>query len=156
LCPPQYREACFDIVNETIVSDSYLFITDKTWKPILQKTPFIIFGSKNSHKHLEEYFGIKPYTDLFDYRFDNLDYEERFASIKHDNLERLLNMDIHELNEIVNSDKMQELLEYNKAQLLSHIFNPPKDTRLHGLSNTMTGENLLTHPIVKPLILLGF
>ena len=117
--PAQYREACFDIVTESIKSDIALFITEKTWKPILQKTPFIILGSKNSHKHLEEYFGIKPYTDLFDYRFDNLDYEERFARLKEDNLKRLLNMDIHELNEIVNSDKMQKLLEYNKAQLLA-------------------------------------
>jgi len=121
--PSQYREACFDIVNESTANDIDIFVTDKTWKAILQKTPFIIFGSKNSHKHLEEYFGIKPYTDLFDYRFDNLNFEERFASIKHDNLERLLNMDIHELNEIVNSDKMQELLEYNKAQLLTHVID---------------------------------
>ena len=117
--PTQYREACFDIVTESIKSDIALFITEKTWKPILQKTPFIILGSKNSHKHLEEYFGIKPYTDLFDYRFDNLDYDERFDRLKEDNLKRLLNMDIHELNEIVNSDKMQKLLEYNKAQLLA-------------------------------------
>jgi hypothetical protein len=136
LCPPQYRGACFDIVNETTVSDTALFVTDKTWKPILQKTPFIIHGSKNVHKHLEEYFGIKPYTDLFDYRFDTLDYKERFASIKDDNLERLLNMDIHELNEIVNSDKMQDLLEYNKKQLLTHFIDKPKDIRLLGLSET--------------------
>ena len=119
--PPQYREACFDIVNESTANDEDIFITEKTWKPILQKTPFIIFGSKNSHKHLEEYFGIKPYTDLFDYGFDNLNCDERFHSIKHDNLKRLINMDIHELNEIVNSDKMQELLEYNKEQFLKLV-----------------------------------
>mgnify|MGYP006161799601 CR=1 FL=1 len=116
--PPQYREACFDIVNESSVNDEDIFITEKTYKAILQKTPFIIFGSKNSHKHLEEYFGIKPYTDLFDYKFDGLNLGERFHSIKHDNLVRLINMDIHKLNEIVNSDKMQDLLEYNKEQLL--------------------------------------
>ena len=156
LCPPQYRDACFDIVNETMVSDDVLFITDKTWKPILQKTPFIIHGSKNSHKHLEEYFGIKPYTDLFDYRFDTLDYNERFDSIKDDNLERLLNMDIHELNEIVNSDKMQELLEYNRNQLLTHFIEKPKDIRLLGLSETEIGKNLLSDELVKPLILLGY
>jgi hypothetical protein len=116
--PPQYREACFDIVNESSANDDDIFITEKTYKAILQKTPFIIFGSKNSHKHLEEYFGIKPYTELFDYKFDGLNSDERFHSIKHDNLVRLINMDIHKLNEIVNSDKMQDLLEYNKEQLL--------------------------------------
>jgi len=117
--PPQYREVCFDIVNESTVSDTSLFITEKTWKPILNKTPFIPLGSKGMCKHLEEYFGIKPYTDLFDYSFDNLDYPERLYRLKEDNLKRLLNMDIHELNEIVNSDKMQKLLSYNQSQLLS-------------------------------------
>ncbi|MBC8429334.1 MAG: hypothetical protein H8D95_01975 [Candidatus Endolissoclinum sp.] len=156
LCPSQYRESCFDIVNETTVSDNALFLTDKTWKPILQKTPFIIHGSKNSHKHLEEYFGIKPYTDLFDYRFDTLDYNERFDSIKDDNLERLLNMDINELNEIVNSDKMQDLLEYNKKQLLTHTHDETKLSTLVGVSESGIGENLLTHPIIKSLILLGY
>ena len=156
LCPPQYREACFDIVNETSVSDTALFITDKTWKPILQKTPFIIHGSKNSHKHLEEYFGIKPYTDLFDYRFDTLDYNERFDSIKDDNLERLLNMDINELNEIVNSDKMQDLLEYNRKQLLNHALDNNKFKALIEVSESEVGEDLLHHEVVRPLILLGY
>jgi hypothetical protein len=156
LYPPQYSEACFDIVNETTVSDTALFVTDKTWKPILQKTPFIIHGSKNVHKHLEEYFGIKPYTDLFDYRFDILDYKERFASIKDDNLDILLNMDINELNEIVNSDKMQELLEYNKKQLLTHFIDKPKDIRLLGISETGISEDLLEDSIMKSLILLGY
>lgn len=128
LIPCQYREACFDIVIESIRSDHSLFITEKTWKPILQKTPFIPLGSKGMVKHLEEYFGIKPYTDLFDYSFDNLDYPERLHRMKEDNFDRLFNMDIHELNEIVNSDKMQELLEYNKDQLLA--FTGPIQDRI--------------------------
>ena len=156
LCPPQYSDVCFDIVNETLPSDDVLFITDKTWKPILQKTPFIIHGSKNSHKHLEEYFGIKPYTDLFDYRFDTLDYNERFDSIKDDNLERLLNMDINELNEIVNSDKMQDLLEYNRKQLLNHALDNNKFKALIEVSESEVGEDLLHHEVVRPLILLGY
>jgi hypothetical protein len=124
--PSQYREACFDIVNESSANDDDIFITEKTWKAILQKTPFIIFGSKNSHKHLEEYFGIKPYIELFDYKFDGLNLDERFHSIKHDNLVRLINMDIHKLNEIVNSNKMQDLLEYNKEQLLKFFVDPTR------------------------------
>jgi len=120
LLPSQYNDACFDIVTESQVDDASLFITEKTWKPILNKTPFIILGTKNSHKHLEEYFGIKPYTDLFDYSHDGLDYPERIYRLIDNNLRRLLSMDIQELNEIVNSDKMQELMEYNKAQLLKH------------------------------------
>ncbi len=129
--PSQYREACFDIVNESTANDDDIFITEKTWKAILQKTPFIIFGSKNSHKHLEEYFGIKPYTELFDYKFDGLNFDERFHSLKHDNLVRLINMDIHKLNEIVNLDMMQELLEYNKELLLKLLSAQNRWDRWH-------------------------
>ena len=118
--PSQYNEACFDIVTESVVDDRGIFITEKTWKPILNETPFIPLGPKHMCAHLRDHFGIKPYTDLFDYSFDNYDYPERLHKLKEDNLERLLNMDINELNEIINSDKMQELLAYNKKQLISN------------------------------------
>jgi hypothetical protein len=40
--------------------------------------------------------------------------------MKEKNLERLLNMNINELNEIVNSDSMKEQMAYNKSQLLKY------------------------------------
>ena len=93
---------------------------------------------------------------MFDYRFDTLDYNERFASIKDNNLERLLNMDINELNEIVNSDKMQDLLEYNRKQLLNHALDNNKFKALIEVSESEVGEDLLHHEVVRPLILLGY
>jgi len=118
--PPQYSEACFDIVTESIVCDTSLHITEKVWKPILHEKPFIILGPKFAHKHLLDHFGIKPYTDLFNYEFDTLGYPEKLHSIKEKNLDRLLNMNINELNDIVNSDSMKEQMAYNKAQLLAY------------------------------------
>jgi len=118
--PPQYSEACFDIVTESIVCDTSLHITEKVWKPILHEKPFIILGPKFAHKHLLEHFGIKPYTDLFNYEFDTLGYPEKLHSIKEKNLDRLLNMNINELNDIVNSDSMKEQMAYNKSQLLAY------------------------------------
>jgi len=141
--PSQYRDACFDIVTESSVSDVSLFITEKTWKPILNKTPFIPLGDKGICRHLEEYFGIKPYTDLFNYSFDTLDYPERLYRMKEDNFDRLLNMNIHELNEIINSDKMQELLEYNKVQLLNHytqLYMGGKEARIKILIETIESQ----------------
>jgi hypothetical protein len=118
--PPEYSEACFDIVTESIVCDTSLHITEKVWKPILHEKPFIILGPKFAHKHLRDHFGIKPYTDLFNYEFDTLGYPEKLHSIKEKNLDRLLNMNINELNDIVNSDSMKEQMAYNKSQLLAY------------------------------------
>ena len=120
ILPPEYREACFDIVTESIVCDTSLHITEKVWKPILHEKPFIILGPKFAHNHLLDHFGIKPYPDLFNYEFDCLGYPEKLHSIKEENLDRLLNMNINELNDIVNSDSMKEQMAYNKAQLLAY------------------------------------
>jgi hypothetical protein len=118
--PSQYADVCFDIVTESIVCDTSLHITEKVWKPILHEKPFIILGPKYAHNHLQTHFGIKPYFDLFNYEFDCLDYPEKLHSIKEKNLDRLLNMNINELNDIVNSDSMKEQMAYNKSQLLAY------------------------------------
>jgi hypothetical protein len=117
--PPEYREAIFDVVTESIVSDTSVFITEKTWKPILQKVPFLPLGSKKMCKHLQEFFGIKLYNNMFNYSFDYIDYPNRLHRIKEDNLRRLINTPTAELNDIINSDKMQKQLLYNQSQLIN-------------------------------------
>ena len=57
---------------------------------------------------------------MFNYEFDTLGYPEKLHSIKEKNLDRLLNMNINELNDIVNSDSMKEQMAYNKSQLLAY------------------------------------
>ena len=117
ILPPQYRESCFDIVTESIVSDTSIFITEKTWKPILYKTPFIPLGSKKMCKHLEEFFGIKLYHNMFNYSFDYVNYPDRLHRIKEDNLRRLINTDINKINEMVNSNATQSLISQNHIKL---------------------------------------
>tara|TARA_Y100001970_G_scaffold86814_1_gene109500 strand:+ start:1548 stop:2576 length:1029 start_codon:yes stop_codon:yes gene_type:complete len=119
ILPPEYREACFDVVTESIVSDTSIFITEKTWKPILYKVPFLPLGSKTMCKHLEDFFGIKPYYKLFNYSFDYINYPDRLHRIKEDNLRRLINTPIKEMNELINSDAMQKLLSYNQTKLIN-------------------------------------
>ena len=120
ILPSEYMDVCFDIVTESIVCETSLHITEKVWKPILNEKPFIILGPKFAHQHLQDHFGIQPYFDLFNYEFDTLNYPERLHSMKEKNLKRLLNMDIDELNEIVNSVSMKKQMAYNKEKLLAY------------------------------------
>ena len=120
ILPSEYMDVCFDIVTESLVCETSLHITEKVWKPILNEKPFIILGPKFVHQHLRDHFGIEPYFDLFNYEFDTLNYPERLHSMKEKNLERLFNMDIDELNEIVNSASMKEQMAYNKEKLLAY------------------------------------
>tara|TARA_B100001057_G_C22845163_1_gene948726 strand:- start:534 stop:1568 length:1035 start_codon:yes stop_codon:yes gene_type:complete len=119
ILPNQYKQAVFDIVNESIVSDTSVFITEKVWKPILYKNPFIVLGSKGTCKHLKEFFDIKLYDSLINYSFDDVDYLQRFDIIVNDNLRRIIDMPIEKLNEWLNSKEVQDTLSYNQTKLLN-------------------------------------
>jgi len=119
ILPIQYKQAVFDIVNESIISDTSVFVTEKIWKPILHKNPFIVLGSRGTCKHLEKFFGIRLYQDMINYSFDYIDYPQRFNRIVNDNLRRIMNMPIEKLNEWLNSEEVQYILEYNHTKLIN-------------------------------------
>ena len=119
ILPEQYRQAVFDIVNESIVSDTSVFVTEKTWKPILYKSPFMILGSKGTCKHLEKFFGIKMFPDMINYSFDYVDYPKRFDRLVNDNLRRIMEMPLEDVNKWLNSSKVQSILSYNQTKLLN-------------------------------------
>ena len=119
ILPTQYKQAVFDIVNESIISDTSVFVTEKTWKPILYKNPFIVLGSKGTSKHLEKFFGIRLYQDMINYSFDYVDYPTRFDRIVNDNLRRIMSMPIDKLNAWLNSESVQYILSYNQTRLIN-------------------------------------
>lgn len=119
ILPEQYRQAVFDIVNESIVSDTSVFVTEKTWKPILYKSPFMILGSKGTCKHLEKHFGIKMFPDMINYSFDYVDYPKRFDRLVNDNLRRIMEMPLEDVNKWLNSNKVQSILSYNQTKLIN-------------------------------------
>ena len=119
ILPQQYKESVFDIVNESIVSDTSLFVTEKTWKPLLYKNPFIVLGSKGTCKHLEKFFGIKLYNDIINYSFDYVTYPQRLHRMVEDNLRPIMSMHIDELNKWLNLKSTQDKLSYNQEKLLT-------------------------------------
>lgn len=68
-----HDQTLFQIVNETEANDKYntaLFYSEKTFRPISQLQPFIIYGQQYCNKYLKN-IGYKTYEDWFDYSFDN-------------------------------------------------------------------------------------
>jgi hypothetical protein len=68
-----HNQTLFQIVNETEANDKYntaLFYSEKTFRPISQLQPFIIYGQQYCNKYLKN-IGYKTYEDWFDYSFDN-------------------------------------------------------------------------------------
>ena len=68
-----HDQTLFQIVNETEANNKYntaLFYSEKTFRPISQLQPFIIYGQQYCNKYLKN-IGYKTYEDWFDYSFDN-------------------------------------------------------------------------------------
>lgn len=68
-----HDQTLFQIVNETEANnklDTALFYSEKTFRPISQLQPFIIYGQQYCNKYLKN-IGYRTYEDWFDYAFDN-------------------------------------------------------------------------------------
>jgi hemoglobin-like flavoprotein len=74
-----FTHSAFQIVTET--TDNHIFLTEKTFYPILGKKPFITFGAPYTNEILKD-FGFKLYDTIFDYSFDKvMDTKERAKAL---------------------------------------------------------------------------
>ena len=103
LVPMEYLQSNIDLVLEADIDT--LFITEKTWKPIVFKKPFIIYGGKGIHSKLEE-LGFKLHIELFDYSFDNKDNR---LDLICEQVNKYIDMHPNKLRDIIDFD----LVDYN-------------------------------------------
>ena len=109
ILPLEYALSFMQIVPET---DNTAFgISEKTAMPLFFNKPFLVAGSMNFHKKLQE-LGFKLYDELFDYSFDS----EPDTKIRYDliaqNVKRYTDKSPIELKEIY--DSVFEKCMYNK------------------------------------------
>jgi hypothetical protein len=64
---PSFTNSAFQQVTETLTEP--IFLTEKTFIPILAKKAFITYGAQNINNVLTN-FGFKLYDNIFDYSFD--------------------------------------------------------------------------------------
>lgn len=84
-----HDQTLFQIVNETEANnkfDSALFYSEKTFRPISELQPFIIYGQQHANKSLKS-IGYKTYEDWFDYSWDSesndiFRYKQMLDSVK--------------------------------------------------------------------------
>jgi|TARA_R110000823_G_scaffold92281_3_gene202539 hypothetical protein len=81
--PPSFNTSLIDLVTESrYETEDDFFFTEKTNKPLVCMKPFLVMSNKGFHKKLKDRFGIEPYTEIFDYAFDNEpDYKVRAEGI---------------------------------------------------------------------------
>lgn len=113
ILPLNYHYAGFEIVNESIVSDTSIFLTEKIWKPILYKKFFIVHGCKNTMKYLTD-LGFEPYSELYDLDFDSLDYTQRYESLWKE-IHKLMRMSPKDWEDVYNDPNMKKKLDHNST-----------------------------------------
>lgn len=125
-----YNSAVIDVVAETAllqpkfndkeILNNINFLSEKTFKSIMFKMPFIISGDKGNNKELLRH-GFKLYDMLFDYTFDDYEsYVDRNNAIV-EQLKKYCDMPLEDFIKLVETDEVQEVVEHNYNTLKQNI-----------------------------------
>ena len=78
---PQLSDSYLHLVTETTVIPG-VFITEKTWKPVVFGVPFLIFGNPGTMSFLKT-LGVDTYDDVIDHAYydSELDWRVRLTKI---------------------------------------------------------------------------
>lgn len=114
---PYYTTSYFSVVSETYFFNSNpAFITEKIYKPIAYKHPFIISGTYGILKHLRSK-GYKTFDGIIDESYDSIEDEtERLIAVANE-IQRLCSLTPAEVIEFNNRTK--EIVDYNQQVLIS-------------------------------------
>ena len=124
-----FQEAYYNVIVETHINN--LFLTEKTFKPILNLQPFVIVGASGSLQLLHE-LGYKTFGDYIDESYDNIeDPEQRLRQCLH-TVEQISRMSHSE--HMVDQHDMRKILLHNQQHFLSD-----KSAKLLNLLNKING-----------------
>lgn len=90
------------LVTETIASGRRNHLTEKSFKPICLRMPFVLVGTAGSLSYLKKY-GFKTFSDFWDESYDNEPNEARRIEMIADVLKRLNSLSLTQKQELFNA-----------------------------------------------------
>jgi hypothetical protein len=110
----------WNLVTETVFYDDKLHLTEKIFKPIVIKRPFILIGAPGNLEYLKSY-GFKTFGQWIDESYDSeLNQDIRIQKIINE-VEKLCNLSWEQNLKIFN--EMQEILDYNHNHFFTNFKN---------------------------------
>ena len=104
------QQAFVHVVTETVFDYPLPWISEKTWKPIVNKRPFILVSSAGSLSNLKN-AGYKTFSDYWDESYDSvIDPTQRMLTII-DIIQSLCTRSVSDLQNMC--QHMQSILDYN-------------------------------------------
>lgn len=112
-----YRDSYFSIVLETYFENHHLnFFTEKIFKPIIHKHPFVLVSTPHMLESLRSY-GYKTFDSIIDESYDKIeDPSDRLIAVVNE-IERLCNLSESELVEF--KTKSLEIVNHNYNVIMS-------------------------------------
>ena len=106
----------FEIVTESVMYSSCMFVSEKILKPIIYKKPFILIGSVNSLKYIQK-LGFKTFHPIINEDYDSENNNVlRLAKLLKE-AKRLCSKSYEELEKDFLS--IQDIIEYNYNHFIS-------------------------------------
>jgi hypothetical protein len=114
-----YKDIFVDLVVESHVAGKTFFPTEKIFRPMWLKKPFITFASQDFNEYLIQ-MGFKTFWEYWDEGYDGFEGKDRFNMIL-SLIDTIASKSTQELQQMYNS--MQDVLDHNYNVLLNKSYN---------------------------------
>jgi len=116
---PETQESFVYVVTETCYWDRKDHLTEKVFKPIVSRMPFIVVGPAGSLKYLRSY-GFKTFDYWWDESYDTIeDPVERMTAVTN-LIQKICGYDLRDLEDLLK--EMQSTLDHNYRRFYSNGF----------------------------------
>lgn len=75
-----YNDIFVDVVHETFVRDEVCFATEKTWRPMIARRPFISMAGRHHMSNLRR-LGFRTFNNIWDEGYDDYGMQNRVRQI---------------------------------------------------------------------------
>jgi hypothetical protein len=113
-----YDNILIDLVAEPVSQGLSFYPTEKIWRPILARRPFIVMGSRDYLEYLRQ-MGFETFNDFWDEDYDGYDGAYRYYKIL-DLINKLASQPLRNFTEIYKS--MTKKLQHNYDMLINQSY----------------------------------
>ena len=118
-----YVQSLFTIVGETNAEKDFLFITEKTIKPIMNLHPFFVIGNPYTLKKLKT-LGFKTFSSIWNEAYDEEENLDNRIEMVIDEVKKLTELSLDELLEKI--QKIKNICIYNRELLVKIYHENPR------------------------------
>ncbi len=111
VCAPDFEQTFMSAVTETLTNKGTLFLSEKTWKPLLVGHPFVTYANKGTLEYLRS-IGYKTFGKWFDESYDDVEDETTRYKMVVEQISKYKDKSSEELKAI--REEMKMTLIYNQ------------------------------------------